>query len=149
MKKSKISVIVSIILKITFGLGSISLFFIPYFYDLFYKGEEITFGGQTLIYKIAFYVCALLSLAVIYELIKLFDFIYKNNPFDKTVEKRLKIITVIFMTLSIIVGIKSIFIPTLISFVIVFALNKYISITIFLIVLLSKFNKNVHNINAN
>lgn len=120
MKKSKIAVLVSIILKVTLVVGVISLFLIPKFYNLFYKTEAITFESQTMLYKGTFYLCALLSLFTIYELIKIFDFIYKNDPFNIVIEKRLKLIAVIFMVLSIIVGIKSIFIPTLISLAIVF-----------------------------
>lgn len=120
MKRSKTSIIVSIILKITLVSGSICLFFIPKFYDLFYKTKEITFVGQTIYYQIAFYLCAILSLGIIYELIKIFDYINKNNPFNIIVEKRLKIIAVIFMILSVIVLIKVIYIPTLLSLVVVF-----------------------------
>lgn len=120
MKKSKVTIAVSIILKITLSVGSILLFFIPKLFNLFYKGYNITFEGQTIYYKIAFYLCAILSLFIIYELIRVFDYIYKNTPFDSIIEKRLKIIAIIFALLSVIVLVKVIFIPTLISLVVVF-----------------------------
>ncbi len=112
MEKSKIAKFISIILKLMLIFGIICLFFIPQLYNLF---SEVKFSSQTIYYIIAFYLCAILSLGVIYELIKIFDIIYKGSPFKKSIEIRLKKIAVLFMILTIIIVIKIIFILTIIS----------------------------------
>jgi hypothetical protein len=115
MVKSKIAKIISIIFKLMLVFGVISLFFIPKIYNAFADAQIIDFEDQTIFYKIAFYLCAIGSIGIVYELIKIFDNVYKGSPFKKSIEIGLKIIAVLFMILSIIVGIKIIFIPTILS----------------------------------
>ena len=120
MKKSTIAKFISIILKITFILGIVSLFFIPKFYNIFPELKEIKFEDQTVFYQVAFYICAIGSLGIISELIKIFDTIYKGSPFKKQIEINLKVIAVLFMLLSLIITVKTIFMPTLLSAVVSF-----------------------------
>lgn len=115
MEKSKIAQLVSIILKLIFIIGIISLFFIPILYDTF-SGIEITeFSKQTLYYKITFYLCALGGLAIIYQLVKVFNDVYKGSPFNNKTVINLKVIAVLFMILSVMVSVKVIFISTVVS----------------------------------
>jgi hypothetical protein len=116
MKKSIISKIVTVILKIILCLGSISLFFVPYIYDFIGKYQDIAFNDQTILYKVALYISAVLVLYIIFELIKIFSLVYKENPFNKNTEYSLKRIAIVLMILSLITLIKSIFIPTVLSF---------------------------------
>lgn len=117
MKKSQIAQFISVILKIMLILGTACLFFIPRLYNLF---SEVKFLSQTIYYMIAFYLCAILSLGIIYELIKIFDVVYKGSPFKKSIEIGLKKIAILFMVLAIIIIVKIIFIPTIISVAISF-----------------------------
>ena len=112
MKKSLITKIVSVLLKIMLGIGGISLIFIPNIYDLL---SNYSFHIQTIFYKIGFYSCAIISLLIIFGMIRIIDNIYKGSSFKKEMEIILKIIAVLFMLLAIIVAIKIIFIPTIIS----------------------------------
>ena len=48
----------------------------------------------------------------------MFKTIYKETPFKKEVEVKLKIIAVLFELLALIIGVKSIFMPTLLTFAI-------------------------------
>ena len=64
----------------------------------------------------ALYLCYLLCLSVVYKLSNLFNMIYKDTPFKKEVENSLKACAIIFMILFVIVIVKAIFIPTLLSF---------------------------------
>lgn len=115
MKKSKIAQFVSIILKLLLGIGIVSLFFVPTLYDVFSSLYGETFNNQTIYYRIAFYLCAIFSLGIIYELISIFNSVNKGSPFKKATVVNLKIIAVLFMFLSIIIAVKIIFIPTIIS----------------------------------
>lgn len=116
MKKSVISKVIYIILIVMLICGGICLFLIPTLYDKFVGSSFPSFKDQTLIYQIAFYTCYIISLGILYELMKLFKNIYKDSPFKKEIEVTLKIIAVLFMSLFIIVSIKSIFIPTVLTF---------------------------------
>ena len=116
MKKSIISKFVSIILKIILSLGSISLFFIPYIYNFIGEYQNITFDDQTILYKTALYISAIIVLYIIFELIRIFGLVYKENPFNKNTEYSLKRIAISLMALSILTLTKSIFMPTLLSF---------------------------------
>ena len=112
--KSNIAKIVSVILKIIFIVGIILLPFIPKLYDLVIFNNLIPFKDQTIFYQIAFYLCYILSLSIIFILIIIFNNVYLY-PFKPLIVKSLKAIAVIFMILSIIIIIKSFFIPTIIS----------------------------------
>ncbi len=112
--KSNIAKIVSVILKIIFIVGIILLPFIPKLYDLVIFNNLIPFKDQTIFYQIAFYLCYILSLSIIFILIIIFNNVYLD-PFKPLIVKSLKAIAVIFMILSIIIIIKSFFIPTIIS----------------------------------
>ena len=48
----------------------------------------------------------------------LFNMIYKESPFKKEIENSLKMMAIMFMTLFVIIIIKTIFIPTLLSYVV-------------------------------
>lgn len=116
MKQSKISKIISILLTIIFIIGIISLVFIPVLYNFFSGEWPISFEKQNLIYKVTFYICYLISLTIIFFLIKLFNIVYSGSPFKKEIENILKINAVLFMILFILIFLKTIFIPTLLSF---------------------------------
>lgn len=115
MKKSKISIIISILLRIMLIGGIICLFCLPKLYDLLTNPEISSFHDHNIYYQVAFYTCYILSLAIIYEVLKIFSMIYKDTPFKKATERTLKIIAILFMILSIIIIIKIIFIPTILS----------------------------------
>lgn len=119
MKKSKVAQFVSIILKLLLFLGTISTIFIPKLYNMVADTQGINFEEQSLYYKIAFYFFAIGGLFILYELIKIFNDVYKDSPFKKEIEIGLKKIAVILMILSHIVGVKIIFIPTILSAAIV------------------------------
>lgn len=136
MKKSVISRIVAIILKIILGLGIISLFFVPYIYNFIGKYQNITFSNQTTLYIIALYVSAIIVLYIIFELIRIFSLVYKETPFNRNIEYSLKRIAISLMILSLITLIKSIFIPTILSlsiFIILFvgSLGVYVLSQVF------------------
>jgi len=136
MKKSIISKIVAIILKIILGLGSISLIFVPYIYNFIGKYQNITFSDQTTLYIIALYTSAIIVLYIILELIRIFSLVYKENPFNKHTEYSLKRISISLMILSLITLTKSIFIPTILSlsiFIILFvgSLGVYVLSQVF------------------
>ena len=116
MKKNIISRIISIILILILVVGIIFIFLLPAAYDMFKSPHIALFGNHSMIYRIAFYMCYLLCLLIIYKLIRLFNLVYKGNPFKKEVSNILKFNTVIFMMLFLIVIIKTIFIPTILSF---------------------------------
>ncbi len=115
MKKSIISKIVSVILKIILAIGTISLLFVPYIYDFIGKYQNIMFSDQTTLYIIALYVSAIIVLYIIFELIRIFSLVYKENPFNRNIEYSLKRIAISLMVLSLITLVKSIFIPTILS----------------------------------
>lgn len=118
MKKSFIAKMISIILMIILVVGMVSLLFIPKLYDIFKDSSVSSFNEHLLMYKIAFYTCYIICLVIVFELIKLFNVIYKKSPFKKEIENLLKIMAIMFMLLFLIVIIKSFFIPTLLSFVV-------------------------------
>jgi hypothetical protein len=115
MKKSRVAQFISIILKLMFFLGIIGIIFIPKLYNTFSDIQGINFEEQSNYYKIAFYMCAIGGLCILYELIRIFNDVYKGSPFKRAIEVGLKKIAVLFMLLSLIVGIKIIFIPTVLS----------------------------------
>ena len=119
MQKSKIAKLISILLNIMWLGGSICIFFLPRLYNLFSNIDIPNFNNQTIYYQIAFYLCYIICLIIIFELTKIFNHIYKDSPFTKTIENTLKIIAVLFMSLSLIVFIKTIFIPTILSIAVV------------------------------
>lgn len=112
MKKSLISKIVYVVLIIIFLLGIAGLFFVPTLYNLF---SDYSFNDQSISYKIAFYMCGLISLFIVYNMITIFKIINNDTPFKKSIEIALKIIAVSFMIIAIIVSIKTIFITTILS----------------------------------
>lgn len=125
MKKSKLSIVIYCLLYLILFLGIVCSVFLPSLYDIF-SGIEVSFRDHSLIYKIAFYICYFISLGIILELIFIFKTIYKETAFKKEVEKRIKLISVLFLILSIIVIVKFIFIPTLLTlsvFVITFIIS--------------------------
>ena len=119
MKKSKITKITQIILKLILIIGTICLFIIPRLYNLLSDSGIPTFQSHTTYYKIAFYLCYIISLSVIYILHYIFNNIYKDTPFKKEIELSLKLIAILFMSLSIIIIIKTIYIPTILSLAVI------------------------------
>lgn len=118
MKKSFIAKTISIILIIILVIGIGCLVFIPELYDVFKDNSIDPFKNHLLIYKVAFYACYIICLGIVYKLIELFNMIYKKSPFRKEIEDSLKIMAVMFMILFLIVIVKSVFIPMLLSFVV-------------------------------
>ena len=117
MKKSKIFVIVYCLFYLILGGGIVLSLFLPQLYDMF-STVSIVFIDHSLIYKIAFYVCYIISLGIVLELLLMFKIIYKETPFKKEVEFKLKVIAVLFELLALIIFIKSLFMPTLLTFAI-------------------------------
>lgn len=115
MKQSLISKIISIVLILLFIAGLVCIFFIPNLHDLVIRDNQLLFKEHNLLYKIAFYLCYLISLSIIGVLIYLFKNIYIETPFKNMTVKILKLISILFMILVVIIGIKCIFIPTIIS----------------------------------
>lgn len=115
MPKSKIAKIIEILFKILLIGGIICLPFIPKIYNLLKIFDIKVFNSQTIFYKIVFYLCYIICLGIIFTLNYIFKNIYKESPFNKTIEKSLKVIAVLFMLLSLIVLIKTIYIPTILS----------------------------------
>ncbi len=115
MKKSKIAKVIEILFKIILVGGIIALPFIPKLYDLLKLFNIASFNNQTIYYKIMFYMCYIISLAIIYTLNYIFKSIYKNSPFTRTIEKSLKMVAILFMILSLIVLIKTIYLPSILS----------------------------------
>lgn len=115
MEKSLISKIVNGLLVLIFIVGLICLFFIPNLYDLIIKENKLLFNEHTIYYKIAFYTCYIICLFIIEELISLFKNIYDDTPFKEEIVNTLIIISTMFMILVVIIFIKCIFIPTIIS----------------------------------
>lgn len=119
MKKSKLAKVVYYLLIIMLVGGIVCLFFIPVLYNYYRGARVLSFLHHSLIYVIAFYTCYIIALAIIGILTKLFKTIYEGSPFTIKVEKHLKICALLFIVLTIIIGIKTIFIPTLLSLVVV------------------------------
>jgi len=118
MHKSIIAKIITIIFIIILISGTIGTFFIPYLYNFFKEAGVPLFQEQHLAYKIAFISCYIICLIIVFYLNKVFTNIYHETPFVKKVETSLKIVAILFMILSLIVLIKAVFIPTLLSFVV-------------------------------
>lgn len=118
MKKSFIARIVEILLIIIFIVGIVTLPFISKLYDIFKDSSVPSFNNQTSIYKVAFYLCYIICIFIVFKMFRLFNIIYKESPFKKEIESSLKIMAIMFMTLFIIIIIKTIFIPTLLSYVV-------------------------------
>ena len=115
MQKSKIAKIIEILFKIILLGGIICLPFIPKLYDLVKIFNDISFNKQTIYYKIMFYLCYIICLGIIFTLNYIFKNIYTNSPFNKNIEESLKVIAILFMILSVIVLIKTIYMPTILS----------------------------------
>ena len=115
MNKLNLSKIIYYLLNIILIIGIILIPFIPTIYNIIGTENLLSFNKQTIIYKIALYTCYFISLGIIYTLILLFKHIYKDNPFTIYTEKYLKIISILFMSLFIIIFIKILFVPTIIS----------------------------------
>jgi len=116
VKKSVVAKLVSIILVIMLMVGVVCIFFLPSLYD-FFKDEYVEVFSKHLVwYRVAFYICYIICLGVVYQLLKVFYCIYQDSPFRKEVEKSLKITAVLFMCLFVVVTVKCIFMPTILSF---------------------------------
>ena len=73
------------------------------YYDMF-KGSDIDlFKKHIPIYRLAFYMCYIIGLYIVYRLIGLFNIVYSGSPFNKKLEDTLKVIAVMFMILFLIV----------------------------------------------
>jgi len=116
MEKSKIAKIVTIVFIVLIIAGILALIPLPIIYDLV-KGDTIeTFSEHTIYYKIAFYICYLICLCILFMLYQTFNYLYKVHPFTKIVEKNLKHIAILFMILSVIIFVKGLFLPTPLTF---------------------------------
>ena len=113
MKKSKIAKTIEILFKIILIGGIICLPFIPTLYDLLKIFKN--FSEQTIFYKILFYICYIICLGIVFTLNYVFKDIYNNSPFNKKIEKSLKVVAILFMSLSLVVLIKTIYMPTILS----------------------------------
>ena len=113
--QSNLSKVISILLKIIFIGGIILIPFIPTIYNLIGAEYLKDFHEQTIFYRITLFTCYFISLGIIYILNLMFKHIYKDNPFTHYTEKYLKLISILFMILSVIIFIKIFFIPTIIS----------------------------------
>ncbi len=118
MKKSFIAKVMSVLLVIMLIMGIVCLFFLPNLYNYFKDSFVSKFQDQSTLYQVAFFTCYIICLVIVFKLTKLFHIIYKDSPFRKEIESSLKIMAILFMSLSLIVIIKAIFIPTLLSFVV-------------------------------
>ena len=116
MKKSKIARVVTIIFIVLIILGVLALIPLPILYDLV-KGDDIEkFMEHTLCYRVAFYVCYLVGLFILYKLYDTFNYLYKVNPFTRKIENNLKLVAILFMIVSAIILVKGLFIPTPLTF---------------------------------
>lgn len=114
MEKSRLSIVIYYLLYFILFVGIVCSIFLPSLYDMF-SGIDILFSEHSWIYRIAFYVCYFISLCIVLELIFIFKSIYKDTPFKKEIEKKLKLISIMFLSLSVIVIGKFIFIPTILT----------------------------------
>ena len=116
MKKSKIAKTVTIIFIVLIILGVLAIIPLPILYDLV-KGDSIEkFMEHTIYYQVAFYLCYLICLFILYKLYDTFNYLYKVNPFTNKIENNLKLIAILFMIVSGIVLVKGLFIPTPLTF---------------------------------
>ena len=113
--QNKLTKFIYYLFNIIFIIGIILLPFIPTIYNIIRTENLNYFKDQTIIYQITLYICYLISLTIIYLLILLFKHLYKDSPFTIYTEKYLKIISLLFIILSLIIFIKLFFIPTIIS----------------------------------
>lgn len=120
LKKSNIAKVISVIFILFLIIGMCSLIFLPCLYDTFKEPNVKLFKEHTVAYQVAFYSCYVLTLGIVYKLAGLFECVYKGSPFNKRVEKDLKVSAILFMLIFIIIIIKTIFIPTLLSFAVAF-----------------------------
>ena len=116
MKKSKVARFVSIIFVVMLVVGIGCIFFLPSLYDIFKDDSVNGFFEHSMWYRSAFYICYIICLMIVYQLMMVFRCIYRESPFKKRVEKSLKISAVLFMCLFGVVTIKCIFMPTILSF---------------------------------
>ena len=119
MAKSKMAKTIEILFKILLLGGIACLPFIPKLYNILKIFGITIFNAHSLLYKIIFYLCYIICLSIIFMLNYIFKHIYKDSPFNKTIEKSLKIIALLFILLSILVLIKTIYIPTVLSIAII------------------------------
>ncbi len=117
MQKSPIARVITIVLDIILIGGVIVTFFIPTLYNIFKVPNISSFQNHTFLYKLAFYLCYFTFLGIIFFLIKVFHLVYNGSPFKKELVLFLKSIAVLFMLLTIIIFIKFIFIPSILSIV--------------------------------
>ncbi len=120
MKKSKIAKVIWVLLIIILVLGIGCLFFLPRLYDLFKDPSIDAFAEHTLVYRAAFFMCYIICFVIIYKLICLFKYVFSDTPFKKEVEKILKVCAILFMILVVIVTVKAFFIPTILTFGVIF-----------------------------
>ena len=116
MKKSKIAKIIEVLFKLILIGGIITIPFIPKLYDLLKIFNIGSFNEQTIYYKIMFYTCYLICLGIVFTLNHIFKNIYNQSPFNKTTEVSLKVVAILFMVLALVVLIKTIYMPTILSF---------------------------------
>ena len=119
MPKSKMAKIIEILFKILLAGGIICLPFIPKIYDLLKIFGIGSFSTKTIFYKILFYLCYIICLAILYTLNYIFKTIYQDSPFNKKIVTSLKVIAALFLSLSLIVLIKTIYLPTILSIAVI------------------------------
>lgn len=119
MQKSNIAKFLLVILNISLVIGIVCLCFIPTLYDNFSNVGVDIFSNHNIIYQIAFYTCYIICLIIVYILINILKDVHNDSPFKKNMEFNLKKIAVMFMSLVVIIGIKVIFIPTILSFAVI------------------------------
>ena len=117
MKNNFLSKIVYYLLIIVFMGGLIGSIFLPNLYNQF---SPTLFKEQPTIYKITFYICYFLSLFIIGLVINIFKIIQNETPFQKKIGQMIKLISLGFMILALIILLKFIFIPTLLTLAIAF-----------------------------
>lgn len=115
MEKSKIAKVVSVMLKLLLICGIIALPFLAKLYDIFKIEGVLSFSKQHFFYQLGFYNCFIVCLVILFFLIKIFNLVYAGSPFKNELVVYLKVIAVLFMALALIVAIKTIFIPTILS----------------------------------
>lgn len=118
MKKNFIAQIISILLIVILLLGIGAIFFIPNLYDMFKGSEILLFSEHHIIYRLAFYLGYLVGLSILFVLNLLFNKIYKDGAFSKTIYNYLRYIAVSFTFLSVVLVIKGIYLPTFWTFLV-------------------------------
>lgn len=115
MEKSKIAKVVSVMLNVLLIGGIVALPFLAKLYNIFKMENVLSFSKQHFFYQLGFYSCFVICLVILYFLIKIFNLVYVGSPFKNELVVYLKVIAVLFMTLALIVALKTIFIPTILS----------------------------------